>query len=76
MRPSWIDANTPASATLFVWGHDTEPVSADRTRTPYDRYVYDFPLVTDGYAPGDRLAALLADWTAAPPDGDRRIACR
>ena len=63
---SWIDANTPASATLFVWGHDTSMYLL-ANRTPYDRYVYDFPLVTDGYAPEDHLTALLADWTASPP---------
>ena len=63
---AWIDARTPASATLFVWGHDTD-LYLLTARAPYDRYVYDFPLFTEGYAPGDRLAGLLAEWTVAPP---------
>jgi hypothetical protein len=63
---AWIEANTPASATLFVWGHDPDLYLLS-DRPPYDRYVYDFPLFTDGYAPADHLAALLADWTASSP---------
>jgi hypothetical protein len=63
---AWIGTNTPSSATLFVWGHDADLyLLADRH--PYDSYVYDFPLLTAGYAPDERLANLVADWTAAPP---------
>jgi multisubunit Na+/H+ antiporter MnhF subunit len=63
---AWIDANTRASATLFVWGHDSS-LYLLANRAPYDRYVYDFPLVTAGYAPDDHLTALLAEWTVSPP---------
>ena len=63
---AWIESNTPAWATLFVWGHDPDLYLLS-DRPPYDRYVYDFPLFTEGYAPADHLTALLADWPASPP---------
>ena len=63
---AWLDANTPASATLFVWGDDTD-LYLSSGRTPYDRYVYQFPMVTAGYWSADRTADLLAAWRATPP---------
>ena len=63
---AWIEANSPKSATLFVWGDD--PVLYVTTgRPPYDRYVYQFPMVTAGYWSADRTAALLQAWRSSPP---------
>jgi hypothetical protein len=63
---AWIDANTPASASVFLWGNDTDIYLVAR-RNPYDRLVYQFPMVTAGYWSPDRTAAILAEWTASPP---------
>jgi len=63
---AWLDANTPSAARLFVWGDDTALYLSSH-RTPYDRYVYQFPLVTAGYWSPDRTSALLATWEASPP---------
>jgi hypothetical protein len=63
---AWIRTNTPASATLFVWGDDAA-VYLTAGRAPYDRYVYQFPMVTAGYWSADRTAALLDAWRALPP---------
>jgi hypothetical protein len=62
----WIAANTPASATLFVWG-DNAALYLGSGRSPYDRYVYEFPLTTVGYWSADKTAALVAAWIASPP---------
>jgi len=62
----WLDANTPASATVFVWGNDTGLFLASG-RSPYDRYIYQYPLVTFGYASPEKTAAILRAWTASPP---------
>ena len=63
----WIDANTSASATIFLWGNDTDLYLVAR-RHPYDRIVYQFPMVTAGYWSPGKTAALRADWTASRPD--------
>jgi hypothetical protein len=63
----WIDANTSASATVFLWGNDTDLYLVAR-RHPYDRIVYQFPMVTEGYWSPTKTAALLAEWKTAPPD--------
>ncbi len=62
----WLDANTPSSARVFIWGDDTA-LYLNAHRTPYDRYVYQFPLVTAGYWSPERTSALLASWVASPP---------
>jgi hypothetical protein len=64
--PAWIRANTPATATLFVWGDDPA-LYIYSGREPYDRFVYQYPLVTPGYWSTDRTAALLAEWEVSPP---------
>ncbi len=62
----WIKANTPASTTLFLWGDDTDLyLAADRR--PYDRHVYQYPMVTAGYWSAAKTAAILSAWTASPP---------
>lgn len=63
---AWIRANTSASATLFVWGDDPDLyLTADRAA--YDRYVYQFPMVTAGYWSSDRTATLAQVWRSSPP---------
>jgi hypothetical protein len=63
---AWIETNTCDAATLFVWGDD--PVLyLSSGRAPYDRYVYQFPLVTAGYWSDARTAELLEKWRVAPP---------
>jgi hypothetical protein len=62
----WIADNTPADATMFVWGDDPDLYLAT-DRTPIDRYVYEFPLVTPGYWSVDRTADLLGTWRQTPP---------
>ena len=63
---TWLKANTSVSASLFIWGNDPG-LYISSNRPPYDRYVYEFPLVTQGYWSPDRTAALLSTWTALPP---------
>ncbi len=63
---AWIRGNTPASASMFVWGDDTF-LYLMTDRPQYDRYVYEFPLVTQGYWSSAATADLLADWEASPP---------
>jgi hypothetical protein len=63
---AWLRANTPASATVFVWGDDTR-IYLSSGRSPYDQFVYQYPLVTPGYWSADRTSALLAKWEASPP---------
>jgi hypothetical protein len=63
---AWLRTNTPASATVFVWGDDTR-IYLSSGRNPYDQFVYQYPLVTPGYWSADRTSALLAKWEAAPP---------
>jgi hypothetical protein len=62
----WIDANTPRSAAVFVWGNDTD-IYLVSERDPYDRHIYQFPMVTPGYWSPERTAAILASWVASPP---------
>jgi hypothetical protein len=62
----WIDANTPQSAPVFVWGNDTDIYLVSK-RDSYDRHVYQFPMVTPGYWSPERTAAILASWVASPP---------
>jgi hypothetical protein len=63
---AWIDANTPAGATVFVWGNDTD-IYLVSGRIHYDRHIYQYPMVTEGYWSPARTAALLATWTLSPP---------
>jgi hypothetical protein len=63
---AWIEANTPRSAGVFVWGNDTD-IYLVSGRVPYDRHVYQFPMVTAGYWTPARTDALLAAWKSAPP---------
>jgi hypothetical protein len=64
---AWLETNTAASARVFIWGDDTA-LYLNSHRTPYDRYVYQFPLVTAGYWSPDRTRKLLSNWAASPPD--------
>jgi hypothetical protein len=64
---AWIRLNTAASARLFVWGDDVGLyLAADRV--PYDRYIYQFPLVTAGYWSQARTVDLVEAWNASPPE--------
>jgi hypothetical protein len=66
LAAAWIQANTPAGTTLFVWGDDTSLyLRADRPG--YDAYVYQFPMVTQGYWSPAKTQALLEEWTTRPP---------
>jgi hypothetical protein len=62
----WIDVNTPISATVFEWGSDT-PFYLAAVRSPYDAYVYLFPMSVGDYWTADRSAGLLASWAQSPP---------
>jgi len=62
----WIKANTPASATVFLWGNDTYVYLA-AGRDSYDNHVYQFPMVTAGYWTPARTADLLSSWEESPP---------
>ena len=62
----WIRANTAVSATLFVWGDDPG-LYLSTGRASYDRFVYQFPMVTAGYWSADRTAAILLAWRSSPP---------
>jgi hypothetical protein len=62
----WIKDNTAPGTTTFVWGDDADLyVLADRP--PYDAYVFQFPLVTEGYWSPQKTEALLQAWEANPP---------
>ena len=63
---TWVWAQTCVSASLFVWGNDAA-LYLDSGRDPYDRYVYLFPMVTEGYWSAARTADSLERWQAAPP---------
>jgi hypothetical protein len=63
---AWVKTNTPTAATVFVWGSDPGLYLVSE-RNPYDRYVYEFPLITAGYWSPDRTATLLLAWRASPP---------
>ena len=63
---SWIEANTPDSATLFVWGYEPDLFLLSGRR-PYDRYVSPFPFFTAGYSTPQRFSGLLAEWIQSPP---------
>jgi len=63
---SWIEGNTAAPATLFVWGYEPDLFLLSH-RPPYDLYVSLFPFFTPGYSTPARFTALLVDWTKSPP---------
>jgi hypothetical protein len=63
---TWIKANTPADATIYLWGNDAY-IYLQSGRSPYDRHVYQFPMVTKGYWTPQKTAAVLAEWEASPP---------
>ncbi|MGD0019536.1 MAG: hypothetical protein ABSD62_09815 [Candidatus Limnocylindrales bacterium] len=63
---AWIRANTSVSATLFVWGDDPD-LYLTAGRPSYDRFVYQFPMVTAGYWSADRTETLAEAWRASPP---------
>ena len=63
---SWIEANTPGSATLFVWGYEPDLFLLS-DRRPYDRYVSLFAFFTAGYSTPQRFSGLLAEWIQSPP---------
>jgi hypothetical protein len=62
----WIKANTPADATVYLWGDDAY-IFLQSDRRPYDRHVYQDPMVTKGYWTPAKTAALLSEWEASPP---------
>jgi hypothetical protein len=49
-----------------VWGNDAS-LYLESGREPYDRYVYLFPMVTQGYWTAERTGETLARWQADPP---------
>jgi hypothetical protein len=63
---SWIRANTPASATLFVWGDHPE-IYLSSDRSPVCPYIYMDPMVTEGYWSQQSTEDLLASWQSNPP---------
>lgn len=63
---SWLKTNTPASATLFVWGDDPE-IYLSAGRAPACRFIYLDPMTTEGYWSPQRSAELLASWQSDPP---------
>ena len=62
----WIRANTPASATVFVWGDHPE-IYIDSDRTPASRYIFLDPMTTQGYWSETDTRTLLAQWQVNPP---------
>ncbi|HEX7491067.1 MAG TPA: hypothetical protein VF337_05135 [Candidatus Limnocylindrales bacterium] len=63
---TWIQAETPNSATMFVWGSRAS-LYLDAHRPRANRIVNDFPIVAAKYWTSDQTAALLEAWTASPP---------
>ncbi len=63
---SWIEGNTPPSATVFVWGYEPDLFLLSH-RQPCDRYVSLFPFFTPGYSTPSRFTELLAGWAESPP---------
>ena len=63
---SWIRANTPAAATMFVWGDHSEVYLAT-DRSPACPYVFLDPLITQGYWSPQATDGLLARWRSNPP---------
>ena len=64
---AWIDANTPASASLYVWGNYAG-LYLSFDRTPEQPYLYEFPLTTAGYWSASSTHDLVARWSQAGPD--------
>ena len=63
---SWLRANTPASARLFVWGDHPE-IYLDSGRDPASPYIYMDPMTTSGYWSPQATADLLSEWQSDPP---------
>jgi hypothetical protein len=63
---SWLRANTPASATLFVWGDNPE-IYLDSGRDPASPYIYLDPMTTQGYWSPQATADLVSQWQSNPP---------
>jgi len=63
----WLSANTRASARLFVWGDHPDLYLAAH-RVPYGRYVYQYPMVTQGYWSAQKTEDLIKAWEADPPE--------
>jgi hypothetical protein len=63
---AWVKANTPASATLFVWGDATE-IYLNTDRKPACPYIYLDAMDTPGYWSQRATDDLLARWQASPP---------
>lgn len=63
---AWIRQSTPSAATMFVWGDDAE-LYLEADRAAYDRYVYEFPLVTQGYWDAAKTLDLVGEWQIRAP---------
>ena len=63
---NWVSANTPASATLFVWGDHPETYLSSG-RTPASRFIYMDPMTTEGYWSPQESTDFLAGWQYNPP---------
>jgi hypothetical protein len=63
---NWIKTNTATTATVFIWGNDTDILLVSG-RPSYDRHVYQFPMVTAGYWTPAKTGEILADWAKSPP---------
>ncbi len=62
----WVRDNTPASATVFVWGDHPE-IYIDADRWPACRWIFMDPMTTRGYWSQEATNDLLAQWQANPP---------
>lgn len=64
---AWIDSNTPASASLYVWGN-YPGLYLRFDRPPEPPYLYEFPLTTAGYWSASSTHDLVTNWSQAGPD--------
>ena len=64
---AWIDSNTPASASLYVWGNYAG-LYLSFNRSPEQPYLYQFPLTTAGYWSEGSTHDLVARWSQSGPD--------
>jgi hypothetical protein len=63
----WIESSTAPTDRVFIWGNNPE-IHLATNRTPYGPYLYEFPLVTQGYWSPAKTQRLVSAWTADPPE--------
>jgi hypothetical protein len=64
---AWIDSNTPASASIYIWGN-YPGLYLRFDRTPEPPYLYEFPLTTAGYWSASSTHDLVTKWSQGGPD--------